>query len=480
MKEAKPIKSLESYFRSQTVRWSALGFLLTLLLSVPCIWYFSKSSSEKQISVLAKSAARAFRPIILQGNVRDAQFQMQRALELNTEESAIVLNSNFQPLYPMNSDDQSTGCRQARTYCWSGKRLSFIYPIYFDDVRQESLFGYLQLTTKPSFDMNVVVVFIVFLTLTFLGLAIGLFATLRASAREVRKTLSVWSNHLKVDSHSKFHTEAAPFSELTSMQEAVSGLQDQIEKLTAKTAQKAKADAQISLFREISHDLKTPHALLAKYFYLHLNTLETTGQADPQEIRNIETTIKRMGELLRQVRSIPVDSATQDADHAACDLRFETQTIVEDLRRLPEIAEKSILIEFNEAQHTEISARISKLGYYRILENLVRNAADAVASGTGKVFVSLSEESDRACLTVKDDGDGIAPEIQDQIFNFDFTTKLSRGTGLGLGIVNNICKAVGAKVSFQSKLNQGTQFKVSFETARMGLPNFAEVSHGQV
>ncbi len=476
------IKSLESFFRSQTVRWSSVGFLFTLIFSIPCIWYSSKVATEKQIMVQAKSVARAFRPMILQEDVRDAQFQMQRALELKGDESAVILSTDFKVLYPLNESDKNAKCTQVMTYCWVHNGLSLLYPIYFDDVKEENLFGYLQLTIKPSLDINSVVVFIFLLISTFLGLAIGLSATLNRSARQVGATLSEWASHLKNNPQAHTTTVEAPFAELKPMQLAVDNLHVEIEKLQTETAQTAKADAQLSLLREIGHDLKTPHALLAKYFYLLLNTLETEGKVDSREVQNIESTLKRMGELLRQVRIIPSAGTFSKNDQNSCDLQSETENVLRELKNLPEIAEKLISIEFIRDFTSAPLANISKLGYYRILENLVRNAAEAVPSSTGQIIVSIKEKNGQLMLTIQDNGSGIDLKIQKQIFDFDFTTKPSRGTGLGLGIVNKICKEFGAEISFTSEPNIGTEFSVLFERAEStkALPIFAEVSHGQL
>jgi signal transduction histidine kinase len=72
-------------------------------------------------------------------------------------------------------------------------------------------------------------------------------------------------------------------------------------------------------------------------------------------------------------------------------------------------------------------------GIYRCLLNLLNNAADALPASGGHVWV-------RAWVTppgtlemeVSDDGPGVPPELQDMIWDPFFSTKGSRGTGLGL------------------------------------------------
>ena len=56
-------------------------------------------------------------------------------------------------------------------------------------------------------------------------------------------------------------------------------------------------------------------------------------------------------------------------------------------------------------------------------------------------------------------GKGISEADKDKVFEPKFTTK-SSGMGLGLPMIKNIVEAYNGKISFTSKLNRGTVFKV--------------------
>ena len=111
----------------------------------------------------------------------------------------------------------------------------------------------------------------------------------------------------------------------------------------------------------------------------------------------------------------------------------------------------------------------------QILYNLYVNAADAMPDG-GDLFLKTtmvshqdikSEHYDPApgsyvCLTVKDTGIGMDPEIQERIFDPFFTTKeMGRGTGLGLASVYGITKSHDGYIEVESQKHQGTTFIVS-------------------
>ncbi|MCY0863996.1 MAG: HAMP domain-containing sensor histidine kinase, partial [Sulfobacillus sp.] len=79
----------------------------------------------------------------------------------------------------------------------------------------------------------------------------------------------------------------------------------------------------------------------------------------------------------------------------------------------------------------------------QILLNLMKNALDAMTEGRGTTIrIMYRQESGYVRLTVEDDGPGIPPEVQAQLFVKRVTTKAS-GTGLGLFVVQRLVEAHG-------------------------------------
>ena len=94
------------------------------------------------------------------------------------------------------------------------------------------------------------------------------------------------------------------------------------------------------------------------------------------------------------------------------------------------------------------------------MTNLIQNGIQSVPTEkTPKIKVQIKIQADWVVITVKDNGNGIATENKDKIFEPKFTTK-TKGMGLGLGIVKNIITSHNGEISFKSKEGIGTTFKV--------------------
>lgn len=64
-------------------------------------------------------------------------------------------------------------------------------------------------------------------------------------------------------------------------------------------------------------------------------------------------------------------------------------------------------------------------------------------------------------MEIKDDGPGVAPETEQQLFEPFFTTEAS-GTGLGLYIARELCEANGASLEYVRQKPSGACFRIAF------------------
>lgn len=94
-----------------------------------------------------------------------------------------------------------------------------------------------------------------------------------------------------------------------------------------------------------------------------------------------------------------------------------------------------------------------------LLLNIARNGLDAMSPG-GTLFINTYMENDEIILSIRDEGQGISPEIFDKIGN-PFVTDKPNSTGLGLSICCSIASRHRAKIDIETGFN-GTTVSIRF------------------
>ncbi|MES1206148.1 MAG: PAS domain S-box protein [Pseudomonadota bacterium] len=106
----------------------------------------------------------------------------------------------------------------------------------------------------------------------------------------------------------------------------------------------------------------------------------------------------------------------------------------------------------------------------QVFLNLLVNATQALPEGRSEneITVSLRErEGGIQTVEIKDNGNGIPPEILPRIFDPFFTTKaVGVGMGLGLSICHGIITAHGGSIDVDSEVGRGTRFRVNLPIRR--------------
>jgi signal transduction histidine kinase len=118
----------------------------------------------------------------------------------------------------------------------------------------------------------------------------------------------------------------------------------------------------------------------------------------------------------------------------------------------------SCAIELHMEPELQIDADAEQL--YRILVNLTRNAAEAVASTPGACIVISGKRNDATTVVdVRDNGAGIPEGVRAKLFQ-PFSAA-ARGTGLGLAIARELARGHGGDVTLVTTGAAGTTFRVS-------------------
>lgn len=97
----------------------------------------------------------------------------------------------------------------------------------------------------------------------------------------------------------------------------------------------------------------------------------------------------------------------------------------------------------------------------QVVMNLVVNAAHAIGTDRGKIWIRTGVENESAWIEVADNGSGIPKEVVPRIFDPFYTTKpVGKGTGLGLSLSYGIIQKHRGQIDVQTELGKGTTFRL--------------------
>jgi PAS domain S-box-containing protein len=221
----------------------------------------------------------------------------------------------------------------------------------------------------------------------------------------------------------------------------------------------------------ISHSIKGVLTGLDAGLYLLNKGIFKRDEAQVQSgleiVRNITERIRKM------VMDILFCAKERDLQRESIDIR----SFAEDVRR-------SVQPHFHSKQVKLVCEFEKDLGAFEVdsamlrsaLINVLENAADACAAeGSAKsyqVVFHVEGNAEAAGIMVEDNGIGMTPEQLKNLFTVFFSTKGSKGTGLGLFITDKIIRQHGGTITVDSAVGRGSRFGIM-------LPRRAPKSEGK-
>lgn len=205
-----------------------------------------------------------------------------------------------------------------------------------------------------------------------------------------------------------------------------------------------------------SHDLKGPLASLQGL--VNVAKTEVHDIVANQYISLIERSINHLDNILMDLLNITrITQGSLKYSQIQID-KLITDTI-NSFENLPESKRIEWLIDMQDEVFINSDISLVK----NIFHNVIINAIKYQDKEKEKPFVKivLKKLNDFIEVTIEDNGEGIADELQKNIFDMFFrgNTK-SSGTGLGLYIVKNAVHKIGGKIEMTSKVNKGTKFVI--------------------
>jgi len=231
---------------------------------------------------------------------------------------------------------------------------------------------------------------------------------------------------------------------------------------------------------DVSHELRTPLTILRG----ELEHVIQMPKADPDMIESVGSALEEIERLAKIVESLltisHLDTGGAGIEFVRFDLQEMVRTTAEQMKLLAE--EKQI------AMRTDSSGPAYSFGdesrIKQVLVNLLDNAIKYSRAGA-HVVTSVTIDGNDAVLTVRDDGVGIPADALPHVFERFYRADKARargaaGAGLGLSIVQAICRAHRGSVSVSSVEGRGTTVEVRLPAADLTHPAAAEVQQSAV
>ena len=200
---------------------------------------------------------------------------------------------------------------------------------------------------------------------------------------------------------------------------------------------------------------------------LKRSQLEEFVRTGRDAAQQLVSNLHRAGELIQSFKQVAVDRS--HAERRQFNLSESTDQIVASLR--PVLKRSPISITVDVPEGLIIDGYPGSYG--QILTNLFLNAANHAfpdgRSGAISIAAKLRANDDIEIIFA-DNGAGMTPDVQRQAFDPFFTTRRNEGgTGLGLHIVYNlVTQQLGGRMMLESRLGQGTTFRIIMPRAAAG------------
>lgn len=272
----------------------------------------------------------------------------------------------------------------------------------------------------------------------------------------ITKTIQLISEHIQKTNinqrNEKIKVENVS-DEIKTLINSYNEMVDKLEESAEKLSQNQREMAWREMAKQVAHEIKnplTPMKLTVQSFQRKFNPEDPKSTEKMKDfcetmVQQIDT-MSAVASAFSNFASMPAQQNT--TLNVVKVIQLALEIFNEDFIRF-EAAEKEIIATFDQAQ------------IIRIINNLVKNAIQAIPNYEPfpRILVKVERKNSDVLITISDNGTGIPDDIKDKIFEPKFTTKTS-GMGLGLAMIKNMIEAYGGTISFDTVLDKGTTFYV--------------------
>ncbi len=232
-------------------------------------------------------------------------------------------------------------------------------------------------------------------------------------------------------------------------------LQEQLLREMNTTLGRSNADLEQFAY-SASHDLQEPLRIVSSYSeMLRKKVGGKLGEAGDTYIGYIIEGVSRMEQLLQDLRAYAQASTADQSASAVADAEAAFEKALVSLQA-------GIRSSCASVKRTALpKVRAHEFQLQQLLQNLIGNAIRYRSSAPPGIQVSAERRGAEWVFSVRDNGIGIDPQYQEQIFGIFkrlHTSVEYPGTGMGLAICQRIVQRLGGRIWVESKPGQGSTF----------------------
>ncbi|MCS3676566.1 hypothetical protein GGP72_000463 [Salinibacter ruber] len=215
----------------------------------------------------------------------------------------------------------------------------------------------------------------------------------------------------------------------------------------------------MGMAREAAHQLGTPLSSLMGWIQM-LRTPDLAADKRERALTEIENDVER----LQRVADRFSDIGSQPKLERCNLVPIIEQTARYLRRRIPQQGQSiALAADLPEQLHAEANEEL----FAWVLENLLKNALDAIEDEEGRITVTAWKEEGQVFIEVEDTGRGIEGQQWNNIFRPGYSTK-KRGWGLGLSLARRVIESYhGGRLELvSSTVGEGSTFRIEIPAAR--------------
>jgi signal transduction histidine kinase len=209
----------------------------------------------------------------------------------------------------------------------------------------------------------------------------------------------------------------------------------------------------------IVHDLKNPLSSIIGFAELTRQDV-MTGKGSEMVTQDLEPVISEANRLSHMIAEV-LDYArgsSSDLNLMPTELSVYLETVCLPMKQ--KLATMGVELILRHDSGRDLLVRIDNDRMLRVIENLVRNAQEAIWTGgqdprDKHIWITTRSDERSVSVRIADDGPGISTEMIPTLFDAFATGKKRSGTGLGLATVRNLVIAHGGEIAVEAKGPEG-------------------------